>query len=242
MNIDVLAIGAHPDDLELACGGTIAKLVKQGYKVALADLTRGELGTRGTKEIRSKEAEDASRILGVVTRRNMSIPDGNVDVNKENIQKVITIIREFRPTVLIIPHGVERHPDHAHAHQLCKEAWFYAGLQKLTTRSGGKKQEPHRPHHYFEFMQWHEFYPTFVVDISDTYATKMNAILAHASQFFNPSSKEPETRLSSPTFLETIETRCKFYGQKIGVAYAEPFLTQFTIGVSDMLGLIVHKG
>jgi len=242
MNADVLAIGAHPDDLELACGGTIAKLVQQGYKVALADATCGEMGTRGTKEIRSKEAEEAAQILGALTRRSLQIPDGNVEVNKANVRKVITLIRELRPTVLIIPHGVERHPDHAHTHQLCKEAWFYAGLRKLVTGSHGKKQEPHRPHHYFEFMQWHEFNPAFVVDISDTYDLKMKAIHAHASQFFNPASKEPETRLSSPSFLDTIETRCKYYGQKIGVAYGEPFLTQFTMGVDDMFDLIIHKG
>jgi N-acetylglucosamine malate deacetylase 1 len=242
MKTDVLAIGAHPDDLELACGGTIAKLVQQGYKVALADATRGEMGTRGTKEIRFEEAEEAAHILGAVTRRNLQIPDGNVEVNKANVRKMITLIRELRPTILIIPHGVERHPDHAHTHQLCKEAWFYAGLRKLATSSGGKQQQPHRPHHYFEFMQWHEFNPAFVVDISETYDIKMKSIRAHASQFFNPESKEPETRLSSPSFLDTIETRCKYYGQKIGVAYAEPFLTQFTMGVNDMFDLIIHKG
>jgi bacillithiol biosynthesis deacetylase BshB1 len=242
MGIDVLAIGAHPDDLELACGGTLAKLVKQGYKVALADATRGELGTRGTKEIRSKEAQEAARILGATTRRNLEIPDGNVEVNKKNVSKVITLIRELRPTILIIPHGIERHPDHSHTHHLCREAWFYAGLQKLATRFRGKAQQPHRPHHYFEFMQWHEFQPSFIVDISDTYAIKMEAVRAHASQFFNPASKEPETRLSSPSFLDTVETRCKFYGQKIGVAYGEAFLTQFSIGVADICQLIVHKG
>jgi N-acetylglucosamine malate deacetylase 1 len=242
MSVDVLAIGAHPDDLELSCGGTLAKLVKQGYKVALADATRGELGTRGTKEIRTREANQAARILGALTRRNLEIPDGNVEVNKENIRKVITLIRELRPTILIIPHGVERHPDHAHTHELCKEAWFYAGLRKLPTTLKGKKQEPHRPHHYFEFMQWHEFQPAFIVDISDTYDIKMEAVRAHASQFFNPASKEPETRLSTPTFLDTIETRCKYYGQKLGVAYGEPFLTQFTLGVKDVFDLMVHKG
>ena len=242
MNIDVLAIGAHPDDLELSCGGTLAKLVQQGYKVAMADATQGELGTRGTKQIRLKEAEEAAHILGALTRRNLRIPDGGVEVNKENVRKVITLIRELRPTVLIIPHGVERHPDHAHTHQLCKEAWFYAGLRKLKTSLAGKTQEPHRPHHYFEFMQWHEFDPAFIVDITDTYEIKMKAIRAHASQFFNPNSKEPETRLSSPHFLDTSETRCKYYGQKIGVYYGEPFLTQFSIGVTDMFDLIIHKG
>lgn len=242
MQTDVLAIGAHPDDIELSCGGTIAKLVRQGYKVALADVTQGEMGTRGTKEIRTREAEEAAQILGVTTRRNLQIPDGNVEVSMPNIEKAVTLIRELKPTILLIPHGVERHPDHAHTHQLSKEACFYAGLAKLKTTYRGTRQVPHRPHHFFEFMQWHEFEPSFIVDISDSYNTKMRAIKAYASQFFNPHSKEPETRLSSPKFLETIETRSKYYGQKIGARYGEPFFTNFSLGVEDMFDLIIHRG
>jgi N-acetylglucosamine malate deacetylase 1 len=241
MQTDVLAIGAHPDDIELACGGTIAKLVKQGYKVALADVTQGEMGTRGTKEIRAKEAQEAARILGVSTRRNLRIPDGNVEINGANIKKLVTLIRELTPTILLIPHSVERHPDHVHTHQLCREAWYYAGLQKLKTSLAGSSQSPHRPHHYFEFMQWHEFDSAFIVDISDSYDTKMQAVRAHTSQFFNPKSKEPETKLSTPEFLETIETRAKYYGQRIGVRYGEPFLTNYSLGVKDVFDLIIHK-
>ncbi len=133
MQVDILAIGAHPDDIELSCGGTIAKLVKDGHKVGLADITQGELGTRGSKGIRAKEALAAAKILGVVTRRNLKIPDGNIELNRTNLKKVITLIRELRPKVLIIPHSVERHPDHVHAHRLCKEAWFYSGLRKIQT-------------------------------------------------------------------------------------------------------------
>lgn len=242
MRTDVLAIGAHPDDIELSCGGTIAKLVRQGHTVALADITQGELGTRGTKEIRAREAQEAARILGVTTRRNLKIPDGGIDIKKENILKVITLIRELQPSLLVIPHGVERHPDHVHTHQLCREAWFYSGLEKLPTRLHGVRQHPHRPHHFFEFMQWHEFHPAFIVDISDTFETKMESIRAHASQFFNPKSKERETRLSSPEFLDTIETRCKYYGHKIGVKYGEPFLTNFSIGVKDLFDLQIVRG
>ncbi len=241
MQIDVLAIGAHPDDIELACGGTIAKLVKQGYGVALADVTQGELGTRGTKEIRAKEAENAAHILGVKTRRNLRIPDGNVEVNKTNVQKLVVLIRELKPTILIIPHSVERHPDHVNTHHLAKQAWYYAGLQKLKTTLGGAKQLPFRPHHYFEFMQWHEFNSSFIVDITDSYDTKMLAVRAHASQFFNPKSKEPETKLSTPEFLQTIETRAQYYGQRIGVKYGEPFLTQYSLGVKDVFDLMIHK-
>jgi N-acetylglucosamine malate deacetylase 1 len=241
MQIDVLAIGAHPDDIELSCGGTIAKLVKQGYGVALADVTQGELGTRGTKEIRAKEAQEAARLLGVKTRRNLQIPDGNVEVNKKNIEKLVVLIRELKPTILIVPHSVERHPDHVHTHHLCKEAWYYSGLQKLKTSFHGTKQAPHRPHHYFEFMQWHEFESSFIVDISDSYDVKMKAVRAHVSQFFNPLSKDPETKLSSPEFLDSIETRAKYYGQRIGVRYGEPFLTQYSLGIKDVFDLIIHK-
>ncbi|MFH0992299.1 MAG: bacillithiol biosynthesis deacetylase BshB1 [bacterium] len=242
MTVEVLAIGAHPDDIELSCGGTVAKLVRQGHSVALVDLTQGELGTRGTKEIRAKEAEAAAQVLGVVTRRNLRIPDGHVDVTKKNLLKLITLIRELRPRILLIPYSVERHPDHVNAHLLAKEAWFYAGLQKLKTRMNGKEQSAHRPHHYYEFMQWHEFDPSFIVDISDSFDLKMKAILAHASQFYNPTSKEKETKLSSPEFLEMVDVRCRYYGQRIGVRYGEPFITHLSLGVRDLNHLVVNKG
>ncbi len=242
MQADVLAIGAHPDDLELACGGTLAKLTQQGYKVALAELTRGELGTRGTKEIRAKEAADAAEILGAVDRRNLNIPDGNVELNRKNLLKVVTLIREFKPTILVIPYSVERHPDHVHTHQLCKEAWYYSGLEKLKTSLHGTEQKRHRPHHYFEFMQWHEFEPSFIVDISDTFDLKMKSVRAHASQFFNPQSKESETKLTRPDFLEVIETRCRYFGSKIGTKYGEPFISPFSIGVNNLFDLKIIQG
>jgi bacillithiol biosynthesis deacetylase BshB1 len=242
MTVDVLAIGAHPDDVELSCGGTVAKLVMQGYNVALTEITQGELGTRGTREIRAKEADEAGRILGVVTRRNLQIEDGNVEVNQENIRKLITLIRELQPRILIIPHSVERHPDHSHTHQLCKEAWFYSGLTKIKTKLKGIDQQPHRPLHFFEFMQWREFEPSFIVDISDCFETKMKAIRAHASQFYNPNSKDPETKLSSPEFLGRIETESRYYGMRIGVQYGEPFFTHLQIGVADLFHVLVNRG
>ncbi|HTP12566.1 MAG TPA: bacillithiol biosynthesis deacetylase BshB1, partial [Bacteroidota bacterium] len=216
MHVDVLAIGAHPDDIELACGGTIAKLVNDGHKVAIADVTQGELGTRGNKDIRAKEAAAAAKILGVVARRNLRIPDGGIELNRANLKKVITLIRELRPQILIIPHSVERHPDHVHAHRLCKEAWYYSGLRKIETTLEGEHQKPHRPDNFFEFMQWFEFTPSFIVDTSSTFETKMKAIKAHASQFYDPKSKDPETILSRPEFLERIKTDCEYYGKKIG--------------------------
>lgn len=242
MTADILAIGAHPDDLELACGGTIAKLVKLGYKVALCELTQGELGTRGTKEIRREEAQQAAKILGAITRRNLLIPDGNVEINTKNLLKIITLIRELRPSLLFIPYGVERHPDHVHTSELCREAWYYSGLEKIKTKYQGKAQERHRPHHYFEFMQWMEFEASFIVDISDTFDVKMKSVRAHASQFYNPESKESETKLSRPDFLEVIETRCRYFGSKIGTKYGEPFISKWSLGIDNPLSFIVNRG
>jgi bacillithiol biosynthesis deacetylase BshB1 len=242
MKVDVLAIGAHPDDIELACGGTIALLVKQGYTVGLADLTRGELGTRGSDTIRAKEADQAAKVFRAVTRRNLNIPDGNIEVNQSNIIKVITLIRELQPKLMLIPHSVERHPDHVHAHHLCKEAWFYSGLTKISTKLNGKKQAPHRPENWYEFMQWHQFQPSFIVDISETFETKMKAIRSHASQFHNPTSREPETVLSTPEFLEQIEADSRHFGIRIGVKYGEPFYSYAPVGIKSFFDLTMKKG
>jgi len=242
MHADVLVIGAHPDDIELSCGGTVAKLVGQGFHVALADLTQGELGTRGTKEIRAQEAAEAARILGVTTRRNLRIPDGGIELSRKNLLKVITLIRELRPRILLIPHDRERHPDHVHTHFLCKEAWFYSGLEKIRTRLNGKFQAPFRPDNFFHFMQKFEFEPTFVVDVSEHFETRMTAIRAHASQFHDPKSKDPETVLSKPEFLEQIRTRAEYYGQTIGVSYGEPFFSPVPIGVKSPFDLVLSRG
>jgi bacillithiol biosynthesis deacetylase BshB1 len=240
--VDVLAIGAHPDDIELSCGGTVAKLVADGHKVALADVTQGELGTRGTKEIRLREAVNAAKVLGVATRVNLKIPDGGIELSKTNIRKVITLIRDLRPKILIIPHSVERHPDHVHTHNLCKEAWFYSGLRKIKTSLNGKAQDPHRPDNFFEFMQWYEYTPSFIVDITNTFEIKMKAIRAHASQFHDPKSKDPETILSRPEFLDRIQTEAEYYGKKIGVRYAEPFYSWTPLGVNTIFDFVLTKG
>jgi len=241
MAVDVLAIGSHPDDIEISCGGTVASLVKQGYNVAIADVTEGEMGTRGTKDIRAKEAQRAAKILGVSSRHNLEIPDSNIEISQANIVKLVSLIRELQPKILLIPHSVERHPDHVHTHILCKEAWFYAGLTKLATKRNGKVQAAYRPDSYFEYMQWHHFTPTFIVNISDSFATKMESIRAHASQFHNPKSKEPQTRLSRPDFFDRVETDDKFYGQRIGVQYGEPFYSYASIGVRNPFDLLMNK-
>lgn len=242
MTTDILAIGAHPDDIELSCGGTVAKMVRDGRRVALLDLTQGELGTRGSREIRAKEAEEAATILGIAERRTLDIPDGNIEVSQENLRKVITVIRDLRPSMLIIPHSEERHPDHVRAHRLCKEAWFYAGLKNIPTTHNGHAQTAHRPDVCFEFMQWFEFVPSFILDVSETWETKLSAIRAFASQFHDANSKEPQTKLSHPGFLELIEVRSRYYGERIGVRHGEAFFSIAPVGMRSLFDVVTAKG
>lgn len=234
MKLDVLAIGAHPDDVELSCGGTIIKLVNQGRAVGLVDLTEGELGTRGSREIRAAEAAEAARHMGVAVRENLSLPDGNIENTPANREKLIRLIRRYRPDLLIIPYSIDRHPDHEHAHVLSRESWFYAGLSKLTTLDDGAEQKPFRPRAYYCFMQWFQFTPSFIVDVTPEHEQRLKAVRAFRSQFFNPESKEPETVLSSPGFLEMIDTRLAYYGNRIGTRYGEPFFTPGLVRVDDL--------
>lgn len=237
MKVDVLAFGAHPDDVEITCAGTVAKLVRGGKQVAIIDLTQGELGTRGSKSIREKEAEEAGRILGIAFRENLKIPDGNIEVNKKNMTRIIETLRAYRPDVILFPHSLERHPDHEHTFRLCKEAWFYAGLEKISTRVNGRNQEPFRPKKYFHFMQKYEFAPSFIVDVSDVYELKTQSLHAYESQFHNPRSKERETLLSSKIFLEYIKARDLHYGSLINVEFGEPFFSIEPIGVDSLFEL-----
>lgn len=241
MQADIIAIGAHPDDVELCCAGTIAKLVRLGHPALIVDLTRGELGTRGTESIRLREARRAASILGC-GRVNLGVPDGNIQVNASNVAKLIRIFRQYRPKIIFIPHWLERHPDHVHTHQLAKEAWFYSGLRKIRTAIGGKSQAPWRPQNYYHFMQWYEFDPSFIVDITSVHDQRLTAIREHKSQFHNPKSRDPETILSQAGFLDFVETRAKSYGAKIGVKYAEPFYSIEAIGVDNPLNLRMFHG
>jgi bacillithiol biosynthesis deacetylase BshB1 len=237
MKLDVLAIGAHPDDIDLSCGGTIIKLAAQGYKVGMLDLTEGELGTRGSREIRLKEAENARVILGALVRENVRIPDGNIENTLENRSRVIRMIRRYRPDVLLIPHRTDRHPDHEHAHVLSREAWFYSGLEKIVTEDGGVSLEPWRPRAYYHFMQWFEFVPSFIVDITAEYDRRMEAVRAFRSQFFDPESNERSTILSTPDFMEMLRTRMENYGDRIGKRYGEPFFSPAPLQVHDIVTL-----
>lgn len=236
--LDVLAIGAHPDDIELSCAATLAKLIKEGKKIGILDLTDGELGTRGTRAIRLSEASKASKIIGVDERIRLGLSDGNIEVNQTNIKKVIQIIRACQPSILLFPHWLERHPDHEHAHKLCREAWFYSGLEKIKTKYKGKNQEPFRPKKYFHFMQKYEFQPSFIIDVSNTYEVKKQSLLAFRSQFYDPKSTERETILSSKIFLESIYARDRHFGSLINVEYGEPFYSIEPLGFDSLFEVL----
>lgn len=223
MQLDILVFAAHPDDAELAMGGTIAKLTNADFKVGIIDLSKGELGTRGSSDIRKEEAKNASQILKVTARENLGFKDGSIKVCDEYLHAVISKIRKYKPGFIFAPYFNDRHPDHVGTGLLIKEALFFSGLPKIVTEDNGKIQTPFRPQKLFYFMQMYEFKPTFIVDISSTFGTKMKSVYAYETQFHNPESVEPETFISNPNFLKFLEARAKVYGFKIGKDYGEPF-------------------
>jgi bacillithiol biosynthesis deacetylase BshB1 len=237
MTLDVLAIAAHPDDIELSCSATLAKLIRAKRKAGILDLTEGELGTRGSRETRRLEARRSPKILGLHVREQLGLPDGNITIDSPTVTRLIQVIRTYRPTVLLIPHWLERHPDHEHAHALCREAWFYAGLEKIRTAVNGKNQEPFRPKRYFHYMQKYEFTPSFIVDVSATYDVKRRALKAFSSQFYNPTSRERQTLLSSKLFLESIEARDRHFGGLIDSAFGEAFYSIEPIALDSFFSL-----
>jgi bacillithiol biosynthesis deacetylase BshB1 len=230
LKLDVLAFSAHPDDIELAAAGTLIKLNKQGYAVGITDMTRGEFGTRGTEEIRQKEAEEAGRLIGVKIRECLDIPDGSVTVTRENHIKVIRLLRKFRPKIVLNHYWRARHADHMATSQIVTEACYLSGLAKLDTG-----QERWRPKRILYHQILYDVVPSFVVDVSAEIEQKWKAVKAHKSQFFDPNSKEPETILSAPTFLDMIETRMRYWGGLIGVTHAEPFLTNEPFAIPDLI-------
>lgn len=239
--LDVLALAAHPDDVELCAGGTMCLLAKQGYRTGIVDFTRGELGSRGTPELRMEEAAEAARILGLAVRENLGIPDGRIENSRENQIKVIRVVRRYRPRIVLINPPECRHPDHGAAAQLSVDALFYGGLRKLETfEDDGTPQEPWRPQHVLHYMQTLPFEPTLVVDVSEVWEQRVRALQAFRSQFYNPDYQpaegEPETFISNPAFFDWIEARARTYGHHIGATYGEPFLYRHgPLGVTDLV-------
>ncbi|MCX6569229.1 MAG: bacillithiol biosynthesis deacetylase BshB1 [Candidatus Aminicenantes bacterium] len=233
MILDALAFGAHADDAELACGGTLIKLAGMGYKTGVIALTRGETGTRGSAEIRAREFDKAAEVMGLAIHKMLDIPDGRVEVTWENKLKIIAEIRAHRPRIVFAPHGIDRHPDHESASQLVRASAYLAGLKKIETA-----EEAFRPVKVVFCQSRFEFAPSFIVDITDVQPQKMNAIRAYASQFHRPAPAGPtpetgETLIARPEFLELVEARDRRYGAQIGVRYGEAFLVRESLRVDD---------
>lgn len=236
--LDILAFGAHPDDVELSCAGTLAVEINNGKTVGIIDLTRGEMGTRGTPEIRAKEAQDAAGILGVKVRVNLGFKDALFLNDEQHKREVIKMLRLYKPQVVFCNAISDRHIDHGRASQLVSEACFLSGLKKIETQINGQIQEPWRPSKIYHYIQWHDIKPDFVVDISSTINTKIQAVKAYESQFYNPDSKEPQTPITSSNFMESISYRARNFGRIIDVDYAEGFTIERYIGVKSVFDLI----
>lgn len=238
MKLDILVFAAHPDDAELSCSGTIASHIRQGRKVGIVDMTEGELGTRGSPEKRRVEAARSKEILNLVIRENLGMPDGFFDLSKENILSVAAKIRHYRPEIVLANAIRDRHPDHGRAAKLIEEASFYAGLMKIEiTGTDGIVLEPWRPKAVYHYIQSNYIPPDFIVDITGFWEIKKNSIMAFESQFYDPESDEPDTFISSPRFLEFIESRCKMWGHMIGTLYGEGFTVNRNVGIRDLFDL-----
>jgi len=237
MKLDVLIFAAHPDDAELSMGGTIARFSAEGLKVGIVDLTKGEMSTRGNTKIRAKESAEATKILKLKVRENLGLKDGNISLSDTALKKVVRIIREYKPSIVFAPFLNDRHPDHIDSGSLIKRAVFKSGLKKFNTVDDGKSQHHYRPAKIFYYMQTYLFNPSFIVDITNYFNTKMNAVKAFKSQFHNSELKEEDTFISRPEFLDYVEARAKFYGFQIGKKYGEPFYCEEAINydLSDLL-------
>ncbi len=236
--LHVLAIAAHPDDVELACSGTLLKEMQQGKKVGIVDLTRGELGTRGTPELRDEEADKAARIMGINIRENLQMADGLFSISFENLMKVVEVIRKYMPEMVLTNAKSDRHPDHGRAGDLVERACFLSGLPKVETSLRGTWQDAWRPKVVYRFIQDRYIKPDVVVDVTDTIEKKMEAIQAYKSQFFDPESTEPETPISTKSFLQFVKARGLEFGREIGCEYGEGFTTSRSPGVQTLSDLL----
>ncbi|NNF02654.1 MAG: bacillithiol biosynthesis deacetylase BshB1 [Bacteroidia bacterium] len=238
MKLDILAFGAHPDDVEISASGTIAKHVKGGKTAGIVDLTRGELGTRGNADLRLEEAKQSAKILGLAARENLGLADGFFMNDKQSQLALVQVIRKYQPDIVLANAVTDRHPDHGKAAKLVSDACFLSGLIKVETELDGEKQKAWRPSAIYHYIQDRDIKPDFVVDISDYIDFKVNSIKAFKSQFYDPDSKEPETAISSKKFLDSIKERPAELGRSIGVSYAEGFTVERNLGVNDLFDLI----
>lgn len=240
MKVDILAFGAHPDDVELGCAGVLLSAVRQGKKTAVVDITKGELGTRGTAATREEEAARATKILQLSARENLALPDGFFEINEANIRKVICALRKYRPEIVLCNAREDRHPDHGRASALVVEAAFLSGLIKIETADeAGGSQDAWRPKQIFHYVQDRYLQPDFVVDISPVYQDKLQSILAYSTQF-NAGDDGPKTYISTPEFLKFVEARALIFGKRIGVQYGEGFIAEKALGIKSLDDLIIE--
>jgi bacillithiol biosynthesis deacetylase BshB1 len=237
MKLDILAFGSHPDDVELGCSATIAKEIQNGKKVGIIDLTQGELGTRGTAETRKQEANDAAKILGVEVRENLKFADGFFMNDKQHQLEVIKMIRKYQPDIVLCNTIEDRHIDHGKGSQLVSDACFLSGLMKIETELDGNSQQQWRPKQVYHFIQWKHIEPDFVVDVTGFMDTKMKAVLAYSTQFYDPKSKLPETPISSKNFTDSVDYRARDLGRIIGVEHGEGFTVERYVGVESLFDL-----
>jgi bacillithiol biosynthesis deacetylase BshB1 len=239
--LDVLAFGVHPDDVELGCAGTLLACIAQGKKVGIVDLTRGELGTRGTAQTRKEEATNAAKALGISVRENLAIADGFFTNDEAHQRRVIEVIRKYQPEIILCNAPEDRHPDHGRSAQLVSDATFLSGLRKIETQMDGKPQQEWRPTYVFHYLQDRFLQPDFVFDISEYHEQKIEAILCYKTQFHNPDLQEPETYISSPEFLEAVKARAMMLGKRIGVKFAEGYVSKKMIGINSFDAIIQHS-
>jgi bacillithiol biosynthesis deacetylase BshB1 len=240
MKLDILAFGVHPDDVELGCAGTIMAAINQGKKVGIVDLTRGELGTRGTPTTRTQEAAAAAKIMGVDVRENLDMADGFFANDEAHQRKIIALIRKYQPDIILANAPEDRHPDHGRSAKLVSDAAFLSGLRKIETVHDGASQQAWRPAYTFHYIQDRFIQPSFVIDITKYMDRKIEAVLAYGTQFNSADTSEPQTYISSPQFLETVKARALMLGKRIGVGYAEGYITEKIIGFSNFDAIIKH--
>lgn len=234
MKLDILAFGAHPDDVELGCSGTLAKEISLGKKVGIIDLTRGELGTRGSVEIRNSESVMAANILGVAARENLDMRDGFFQNDEMNQLKIIKMIRKYQPEIVICNAIQDRHIDHGKGSKLVSDACFLSGLRRIESTVDGESQHAWRPKVVYHYIQWENLTPDFVVDVTGFMDKKLEAILAYGSQFYDPNSKEPESPITSKNFLDSVKYRAQDLGRIVGVDFAEGFTVERYLAVNSL--------
>jgi bacillithiol biosynthesis deacetylase BshB1 len=242
MKLDILAIGSHPDDVELGCSGTLISEINKGKKAGIIDLTQGELGTRGTVETRYAEAADAARIIGVSARENLKLRDGFFQNNEENQMKLVASIRKYRPEIVIGNILEDRHPDHGRGGWLIYDACFLSGLRQVkTVDEQGAEQEKWRPKMLLHYIQDRFYEPDIILDVTSVWEQRMESIRAYKTQFYDPQSTEPASYLSNPEFLEALSARARLLGKRIGVKYGEGFLSKKSIGINSLDALVLNE-